>query len=256
MLVLLALIVIVLIMVALVVATGGLTVATRQGDELRYAARPELFTAAERSFFGVLEQALGGEYRIFGKVRLGDLVAPAKGMTKSQSATARNGINQKHVDFVLCRPDTLTVVAVIELDDASHGRKDRGERDDLVDKALASAHLPVVHMPTRQAYTLAEVLAALAAVLPTAPAVTTPPAPQVATEVPLASPLAEEIVAESVAERIPPAAPDVEAPPNCPTCNLPMVKRQARQGAHAGKWFWACSGYPKCRKVLPVEEGS
>ncbi len=31
---------------------------------------------------------------------------------------------------MLCRPDTLAVVAVIELDDATYSRKDRSERDD------------------------------------------------------------------------------------------------------------------------------
>lgn len=139
MLIFIVLIVIVLIVVALVAIKGGLSVATKQENELSFVARPDLFSAADRSFYGVLDQALGGEYRIFGKVRLGDLVEPAKGLTKSQSTTARNRLNQKHVDFVLCRYDTLAVVAVIELDDASHGRKDRSDRDDFVDKPLLPA---------------------------------------------------------------------------------------------------------------------
>jgi hypothetical protein len=44
----------------------------------------------------------------------------------------------------------------------------------------------------------------------------------------------------------------VESPsvPNCPACNAAMVKRQAKKGPNAGGWFWACSGYPKCRKIL------
>ncbi len=35
--------------------------------------------------------------------------------------------------------------------------------------------------------------------------------------------------------------------PHCPECNSIIVARQARQGAHAGKRFWGCSGYPTCR---------
>lgn len=237
MLIFIVLIVIVLIVVALVVVKGGLPVATKQGNELSFVARPDFFSAAERSFYGVLEQALGGECRIFGKVRLGDLVEPAKGMTKSQSTTARNRINLKHVDFVLCRPDTLAVVAVIELDDASHGRKDRSERDDFVDKALASARLPVVHVPARKAYALAEVQAALAAVLKTAPAVTKTPAPPVAPDFSLPLPSIEVSAVQNGFDRIPPAASVVETPPVCPVCNMPMIKRQAKQGANAGKWF-------------------
>lgn len=255
MLIFIVLIVIVLIVVVLVAVKGGLSVATRQENEVSFVARPDLFSAAERSFYGVLEQALGGEYRIFGKVRLGDLVEPAKGLTKSQSTTARNRLNQKHADFVLCRPDTLAVVAVIELDDASHGRKDRSERDDFVDKALASARLPVVHIPARKAYALPEVQIALSMVLKMADAVTKAPVPKADTEFALPTPPQDVKVVSSDSERIPPAAPEVATPPNCPACNVPMVKRQAKQGANAGQWFWACTGYPKCRKVLAVEKG-
>lgn len=254
MLIFIVLIVIVLIIVVLVAVKVGLSVATKQENEVSFVARPDLLSAAERSFYGVLEQALGGEYRIFGKVRLGDLVEPAKGLTKSQSTTARNRLNQKHVDFVLCRPDTLAVVGVIELDDASHGRKDRGDRDDFVDKAFASARLPVVHVPARKAYALPEVQDALAAVLKTADVVSKVPAAKADTEFALPTPPKDVRAVSSNSECIPPAASEVATPPNCPACNVPMVKRQAKQGANAGKWFWACTGYPKCRKVLAVEE--
>jgi restriction system protein len=35
--------------------------------------------------------------------------------------------------------------------------------------------------------------------------------------------------------------------PMCPSCNTPMVLRQARRGAFAGQKFWGCPNYPKCR---------
>lgn len=37
-----------------------------------YYAKKALFSVAERSFLGVLEQAVEGRYRVFGKVRLAD----------------------------------------------------------------------------------------------------------------------------------------------------------------------------------------
>ena len=46
-----------------------------------------------------------------------------------------------------------------------------------------------------------------------------------------------------------------EASPVCPKCSATMVKRQAKNGPHAGKLFWACSTYPKCRQVVAVSEG-
>lgn len=41
-------------------------------------------------------------------------------------------------------------------------------------------------------------------------------------------------------------SPEPEAPV-CPCCGKSMILRKACQGAHAGKRFWGCSEYPKCR---------
>ncbi|NLF32709.1 MAG: four helix bundle protein [Planctomycetes bacterium] len=43
--------------------------------------------------------------------------------------------------------------------------------------------------------------------------------------------------------------------PVCPLCGEPMRKRTARQGAHAGKAFWGCSGYPQCKGVRDADAG-
>jgi hypothetical protein len=54
-----------------------------------------------------------------------------------------NRINRMSADFVLCSKDS-TIVAVIELDDASHERADRQIADAKKDKALSSAGIRVV----------------------------------------------------------------------------------------------------------------
>ena len=40
----------------------------------------------------------------------------------------------------------------------------------------------------------------------------------------------------------------------CLKCGAPMVKRTARKGARAGKSFYGCSNYPKCKGIVNVEE--
>ncbi|HEY6871780.1 MAG TPA: DUF2726 domain-containing protein [Geobacteraceae bacterium] len=227
---------------------------------LAFAKREPLFTPAERSFLGVLEQALDGRYRVFGKVRLGDIVKPAKGLPNSKRTTAQNKVNQKHVDFVICSASDLAVAAVVELDDKSHERDNRAGRDRFVDQALAGAQIPVIHFPAQKGYVLAEIKAKLTECLAngTAPAVTlasqaasvsAPPAPVPIREA--AVPVAEEPV-------VTPATPlktvQEEAAPVCPKCEAAMVKRQATKGPHAGKYFWACSAFPKCRQVVAVGE--
>jgi len=39
----------------------------------------------------------------------------------------------------------------------------------------------------------------------------------------------------------------------CPKCGSPMVLRIAKRGHNAGKEFWACSAYPKCKYIKNKE---
>ncbi len=41
--------------------------------------------------------------------------------------------------------------------------------------------------------------------------------------------------------------------PQCPTCNKVMVTRTAKRGSAAGRNFWGCSEYPRCRGTRPGE---
>lgn len=38
----------------------------------------------------------------------------------------------------------------------------------------------------------------------------------------------------------------------CPKCERAMVLRTSRQGRDAGRQFWGCSAYPRCRFTLAV----
>jgi len=41
-----------------------------------------------------------------------------------------------------------------------------------------------------------------------------------------------------------------EPAPECPKCEQPMVRRTARRGANAGRGFWGCSEFPRCRGIV------
>ena len=130
-----------------------------------YYARKALFTPAERSFLGVLEAQLPPGVRVFGKVRLEDILGVKSGLTRPARTAARNRINRKHVDFLLVRTSDLAPLAGIELDDSSHEEDDRRDRDALVDAAFASAAVPLLHFPAQKAYSAVEVKERLAGVL-------------------------------------------------------------------------------------------
>ena len=40
--------------------------------------------------------------------------------------------------------------------------------------------------------------------------------------------------------------------PDCPMCDVPMVKRSVRRGPRAGQQFWGCSNFPMCRTTRPL----
>lgn len=139
-----------------------------------YYGKKALFSAAERSFLGVLEQAVEGRYRVFGKVRLADVLGVKAGTAAAERQSALNRLLAKHVDFVLCEPETLSIEALVELDDGSHGRSSRQARDAFVEKACAAAGVHLLRFPVRSGYGLSEVRSQLSALRdgdPVSPAV-------------------------------------------------------------------------------------
>ena len=203
------------------------------GGALPFKRQAALFTPAERSFLGVLDLVVGKDFRIFGKVRVGDVLAPQNGLNNRARTTALNKINRKHFDFVLCKPDDLTVLCAIELNDRSHQQKNRQDRDAFLADACNCAGLPLIMFDARRAYAPNEVGTRIAETL--------------STKTPT---LSEPVLQASALEEAHSFAPDLEITPLCPRCSGAMVKRTAKGGENAGKEFWGCSNFPKCREII------
>lgn len=125
-----------------------------------YVRQPKgLLSKAEFSFFRVLQQACGDRYVVCPKVGLGDLLTVKKGTEKWQSY--RNKIDRKHIDFVLCDPRTMQVVAAVELDDKSHASEKAKQRDAVKDQACAAAGLPLLRFKAKASYEPNAIAAAL-----------------------------------------------------------------------------------------------
>jgi hypothetical protein len=154
------------IILARVVAALVVKKRQRQSEKyFSYESNISLFTPAEKTFLGVIEIVLeNSNYRVFGKVHLGDLIKPAKGMEKNKFAAVQNRINQKLANFVVCRRDDLSVIAVIELDDRSQETKDRKESVSEADDVFTSANIPCLHIKSQAGYALSDVKEKLATV--------------------------------------------------------------------------------------------
>ncbi len=117
-------------------------------DHYPYTARDELFTKAEQKFLTVLDKAVGGECRIFGQVRLADVINVRKGLDRKSWGRAFAQIRAKH----LCDPQTLAILCAIELDDSTHDRPDRRDRDYFLNHAMQAADVPLHRFPVRKSY--------------------------------------------------------------------------------------------------------
>lgn len=137
--------------VALLVFGKKETGKSTRSAQYRYRLdRDALLTAAERSFFGVLQRAAGREYIICPKVNMADVFW-------THQRGGRSRIDRKHIDFLLCCPDSMTPRLGIELDDSSHNRASAKKRDAVKDEVFADAGLPLLRVPVRMAYDVREV---------------------------------------------------------------------------------------------------
>ena len=114
-----------------------------------YRLRKDFLSPAEFTFYKVLESTIKDKLIIQCKVGLGDIFEVDQ---PNKNKGYSNRINQKHVDFLLCEPSTIKPILGIELDDATHKRPDRQERDKLVENIFRVAKLPLLRIPVRQAY--------------------------------------------------------------------------------------------------------
>jgi len=203
-----------------------------------YRLRDNFMSPAEVSFFHVLHRAIDGRALIFPKVRLGDLIYAPK---QEHQYAALQRINRKHVDFVLCDPRTLRPVAAIELDDRSHRREDRIDRDAFVESVFEGIGLPLLRFAVRPAYDIRAVTDQISRAMPSFL--------DVAGQDP---PVSTPASVARTASTEPNAVSSTSDTRTCERCGEPMVRRRATQGRHTGEEFWGCSNFPRCRNTVPI----
>lgn len=119
--------------------------------KLPYRKKDYLLTVAERNFYQVLSQVIEkNNGLLFAKVRLEDLLWLPRGTENRWGL--RNRIKSRHIDFVICDNQSVMPLLAIELDDSSHQRQDRIERDQNIDRILHDAGLPILHIRVQHSY--------------------------------------------------------------------------------------------------------
>lgn len=102
-----------------------------------------LLTDREATEYRILKDAADKKnLLICPKVRLLDLLEPKQEAKNRDVLKTR--VMSKHVDFVVCNQD-MDVVCIIELDDTTHLRQDRIQRDQFVNDVLKGAGYKIIH---------------------------------------------------------------------------------------------------------------
>ena len=85
-----------------------------ENEEIEYPFKLKnyLFTKAESSFYHVLKSAVQDKLAICPKIRLSDIL-----YSETRNVRYWNQISQKHLDFLLCHPETMKPILGIELDE-------------------------------------------------------------------------------------------------------------------------------------------
>lgn len=113
----------------------------KENDQIKSTKKVYLATENEKKLFYCLQKVLKQRYYVHCQTSLIALSEPEESKQLAWS---------KRVDFVITEKDTK-IVAVIELDDLSHNKEDRVQRDKYVNKLLEEKH-PLIRIQSSKFY--------------------------------------------------------------------------------------------------------
>ena len=190
-----------------------------QDGRLPYRLRDVFLTTPELALFRTLQKMAGRHYVICPKVALNDIFYIVR---PNENVHFFNKFFRKHVDFLLCEPDSLRPAIGIELIKPV-GRNETREVDQFMQNLFLNARLPLVHIPSSEHYSESDIENLLQ--------------------------LSIRKVMETGPLR---AVTKTDSVPMCPVCGRMIVLRIHRNGANAGKKYYGCMDSPKCNGVVEI----
>jgi len=176
-------------------------------------------SATEAALFRLLNKLMGDRYIICPKVALNDLFIILR---PNENVHFFNKIFRKHVDFLLCEPDTFTPAFGVEVI-RQNSKEGVREADKFMEDLFSDAGLPLVRIPSSEGYDASDVVALFQ--------------------------LAMVKIGKTTPLRV---ANPMENVPNCPVCGKMMVLRVHREGVEKGRKYYGCIDSPRCTGVAPI----
>ncbi|MFO1389543.1 DUF2726 domain-containing protein [Cellvibrio sp.] len=210
--------------------------ATAASVKLSYSLKSSVLGDTQRPIFKALQEALAGDYFLLTNLNAGDVLSIDSGANKLALQVATQNMGDRKFDFVICDKLQMRALCAISV----------GENlDSFLEKACEEAQLPLAKFKVQSSYDVSIIRASLANALGIK-AGTEPASDQSGLDI-------REIIEEKNSPEKAAMTESGIALEQCPECSSVMLKRKAKSGASAGKLFWICSSYPKCRGMLPVK---
>ena len=119
-------------------------------DRLPYRLRKQFLSITELSLLTVLQEMSEERYVVCPKVALNDIFYIQR---PNENVHFYNKIFRKHVDFLLCEIDDMKPAFGVELVRPIVKEETRSA-DQFIEDLFLSAGLPLVHVPSNEAYVL------------------------------------------------------------------------------------------------------
>ena len=113
-------------------------------SQYKYYAKSYVMTSRENECFKILNEIFDSKWFVVPQVHLSALL-DYKVKGQNWNAAFRH-INGKSVDFVLIGKESYKVICAIELDDSTHSKPDRIERDAEIERMFKGARIPLARI--------------------------------------------------------------------------------------------------------------
>jgi len=189
-------------------------------DRLPYRLRKQFLSFTELSLLSVLLKMAEGHYIVCPKVSLNDIFYIQR---PNENVHFYNKIFRKHVDFLLCEPESMKPAFGVELVKPVRKEETRSA-DKFMEELFMDSGLPLVHVPSGETYDLTDLVNLF------------------------------NLALLKVKNNQPPQDEDSsDSAPTCPECGLMMVLRIHREGSQAGNRYYGCMNAPTCSGVIAID---
>ncbi|MBF1038204.1 MAG: DUF2726 domain-containing protein [Candidatus Nanosynbacter sp.] len=132
-------------------------------SQYKYYAKSYVMTSRENECFKILNEVFSSKWFVIPQVHLSALLDyRVKG--QNWNAAFRH-INGKSVDFVLIGKESFKVICAIELDDSTHNKPERKERDVEIERIFNQARIPLARISKFESMTKPELAKAITDVI-------------------------------------------------------------------------------------------